>query len=215
VLITATVSLVTAGLVWLVTPWGPGKFGDPGGPTIPRKRPPVQVVVWTGDLAPGLKGVLAPVWGDGRPDQDHADLLNDGLGLEGERALSYFRLLVYNTSDEQRALDLGEGQLVLLGEEGEKPMPLRSLARMAEDGEVTIPRGMEFSLRGIGALSRRVEIPPGRFAKLVVPFGGSARLESARTVVTANGTELHRRQMATAAYRRLLEDPDERRIEDL
>jgi hypothetical protein len=215
VLITATVSLVTVGLVWLVTPWGPGRFGEPSGPTRPRHRPPAEVVVWTGELAPGLKGVLGPVWGDARPDQDHADLLNDDLGLTGERALAYFRLLVFNTSDETRSLALGAGELVVLGEEGQSPLPLRSLARMVADGEVAIPRGLEFSLRSLGALTESIDVPPGRFAKLVVPFGGSARLDTARTVVTAHGTELHRRQMATAAFRRLIEDPNEGRLKDL
>lgn len=215
VLITASISLVTAGIVWLVSPWDLGRH-DGAGHTIPRRRPPAQVVVWTGDLAPGLKGVLGPVWGDPKPDRDHDVVLNSDLGLEGDRALRYFRLLVFNATSETRSLELGEGGIVMTDGGGGKPIPLRSLAAMMERGEVELDGALAFSLRSLGALQETIEIPAGRYAKLVVPFGGRARLETATAVAaTAHAQPLRRRQMAAAEYRRLLSSPDESRVEDL
>lgn len=215
VLITATVSLVTAGLVWLFAPWGMGRFGGEPGVTRPRRRPPAQVVVWTGELAPGLKGVLGPVWGDPKPDRDHDQILNGDLGLEGENALSYHRLLVFNTTAEARTIEIVDGMILMKDERGGSPRALKSLARMLEEGEVSIPGGLAFSLRSLGALSRTVQIPARSFAKLVVPFDHEANLDTATAVVTVHGTDLKRRQMAAAAFRRLIEDPDESRLRDL
>ena len=60
-----------------------------------------------------------------------------------------------------------------------------------------------------------MEVPPGNFAKLVVPFDGEARIDQARAVVTAEGTVLRRVEIARTAFRRLMEDPDEARVKDL
>jgi hypothetical protein len=214
VLITATISLMTAGLVWLVTPWSPGAVGG-AGHTIPRRMPRAEVVVWTGEVAPGLKAVLGPVWGDPKPDRHHDERLNADLGLAGDRALAYYRLLVFNTTAEEHSLALGEGQIVMLGETGGSKLPLRSLARMVERGEVEVHGGLEFSLRSLGALATTVAIPAGSFAKFVVPFDGAASIETARAIATKDGKELRRRQIAQAAFRRLVEDPDESQVKDL
>ncbi len=215
VLITASISLVTAGIVWLVSPWHAGRFERPGD-SIPRRRPPAQVVVWTGDLAPGLKGVLGPVWGDPKPDRDHDLVLNGDLGLEGERALRYFRLLVFNATQEPHSLELREGGLVMTDGGGGKPIQLRSLSAMVARDEIEVSGGLAFSLRSLGALQESIEVPAGTYAKLVVPFGGRARLETATAVAAAGqGTPLRRRQMAAAEYRRLLANPDETRVKDL
>jgi hypothetical protein len=214
VLITATVCLMTAGLVWLVAPWGPRRARD-AGDTIPRRGYRHEVVVWTGEVAPGLKGVLGPVWGDPKPDRDHDGILNRDLGLEGANALAYFRLLVFNTSNEPRVLELGNGRLVMTGEDGARSLPLRSLAAMVTAGEVTVDARLRFTLHSLGALSPRLEIPPGEFVKLVVPFAGDARIERARTIVTAQGTVLRRVELARAVFRHLMESPDEARVKDL
>jgi len=215
VLITATVSLMTAGLVWLLAPWSPGTGNDGARHTIPRRLPRAEVVVWTGELAPGLKGVLGPVWGDPKPDRFHDQQLNEDLRLDGERALAYYRLLVFNTTSEPHTLRLDDGQIVMLGETGGTKLLLKSLAHMAETGQVEIRGGLEFSLRTLGALATTVEIPAGSFARFVVPFGGGGSLETARAVATKDGNELRRRQIAQAAFRRLLEDPDESLVKDL
>ena len=214
VLITATVSLVTAGLVWLVAPWGPyGPHSGPGA-TIPRHPLPPEVVVWTGELAPGLKGVLGPVWGDTVPDLHHDGMLNEDLGLKGPEALAYFRLLVFNTSSESRTLTLDEGELVMLDESGAQ-VPLRSLAAMVERGEIHPGDGLQFSLRALGALSSTLEVPAGSFVPLLVSFDARVRISTARAVATAQGKSLRRRQMARAEFRRLFAQPDEARVKDL
>ena len=213
VLITATVTLVTAGLVWLMQPWGPYPEGRPGD-TIERRSLPAEVVVWIGEFAPGLKGVLAPVWGDTQPDRDHDGLLNERLGLDEGRALSYYRLLVFNTTAETQLLELGDGRLVMMDENGRR-VSLKSLSAMRARGEIELSPSTAFSLRSLGALSERIEIPAGRAAKLVVPFDGGARIETAKAVATTDETAFRRRQMARSTFRRLLEDPDEARVKDL
>jgi hypothetical protein len=215
VLITASICLLTAGLVWLVTPWDPLSDRDAAGQSAPRRHGPAQITVWTGELAPGLKGVLGPVWGDPKPDKDHDSLLNDDLGLDGAEALAYFRLLVFNTTDEDHTLVLRDGELRMVDEGGGGPILLRSLAAMEQQGEIEISGGLAFSLRSLGALQERIEIPAGRFAKLVVPFARGARLETAKAVATMHGTALVRRRIAAAEFRQLLSDPDETRLEDL
>ncbi len=214
VLITATICLVTAGLVYLVRPWDPSAAGA-GGDTIPRTRYRDAVVVWTGELAPGLKGVLGPVWGDPGPDRDHDGILNEDLGLEGDKALAWFRLLVFNTSKSPQTLELRAGALVMTGEEGERALPLQSLAKRMADGDLRVDEALRFTLGSMGALSERVVVPPGAFAKLVVPFDGDARLERAQTVVTAQGTVLRRVEIARTMFRHLMENPDESRVKDL
>jgi len=215
VLITASISLLTAALVWLVAPWGPGGLYGGSGATLPRHAHEAQVAIWTGELAPGLKGVLGPVWGDEQPDRDHDGLLNADLGLKGDRALVYYRLLVFNTTKEARTLSLADGQLVMLGESGGGKVVLRSLAHMIETGEIKLDGGLAFSLRSLGALVTQVAIPPGRFAKLVVPFERPASIETARVVATKDGRELRRRRISRAAFRQLVEDPDETHVKDL
>ncbi len=213
VLITATVSLLTAGLVWIVAPWGPTTEGPPR-PDVPRHGLAQEVVVWIGEFGSDLKGVLGPVWGDAGPDRDHDGLLNEDLGLAGERALSYYRLLLFNTSKEPRTVTLGEGRIVMEGEHGDR-VYLKNLAEMVARGDVELSPSLAFSLRSLGALSETVEIPGGQAASLMVPFNGPARIETARAVGLANEREFRRRQMARATFRRLIEDPDEARVKDL
>ncbi|MDA1195852.1 MAG: hypothetical protein O2894_11790 [Planctomycetota bacterium] len=214
VLLTATICLATAGLVWIVAPFGPTR-GRPGAPTIPLHDYRQDVVVWTGDLAPGLKGVLGPVWGDAGPDRDHDGMLNGDLGLRGPRALAYFRLLVFNTSEETQTLELRDGDIRMTGPDESRSQTLRSLGRMLEAGEIHADAGLRFTLGSIGALVERVDVLPGTFAKLVVPFDGEARIEQAHAVVTAQGLVLRRVEMAKTVFRSLMERPDEARVRDL
>ncbi len=214
VLITATVCLLTAALVYLIAPWTPAR-GAGGGDTIPRSNLRNEIVVWTGELMPGLKAVLGPVWGDPGPDRDHERLLNEDLGLDPGEALAWYRLLVFNTGTEPRRLALEDGALVMTGPDGARALPLRNLAALVAKGDVQVDDGLRFTLGSMGALSDAVEVPPGQFAKLVVPFDRDARIDQARAVVTAQGTALRRVELARAAFRRLMEDPDEARVKDL
>lgn len=214
VLITATVCLLTAALVYLVAPWSPARDGA-GGDTIPRAQYRDAIVVWTGDLAPGLKGVLGPVWGDPGPDRDHERLLNEDLGLDGGRALSWYRLLVFNTGDEPRTLALRDGAIVMTGPDGRQALPLRNLAARVSAGELEMGPGLQFTLGRLGVLSESVEVPPGQCAKLVVPFDADARIEQARAVVTAQGTALRRVELAKTTFRSLMEEPSVARVKDL
>jgi hypothetical protein len=214
VLITASLSLLVTGLVWIWAPWNPGGSGT-GNHTIPRHGLPPEVVVWTGEVAPGLKAVVGPVWGDDRPDRLYDSDLNRDLGLTGDRALSWFRLLVFNTSKEDRILDLEDGRLVMRAGGSGPSFPLKSLARMAQRGEVRLDKAHEFTLRSLGALVEHLDIPAGEYARLVVCFRGAPRIDRVASVATAQGSALHRRPMARITFRRLLESPDETRVKDL
>ena len=87
---------------------------------------------------------------------------------------------------------------------------------MVARGEVDLDPGLAFSLHGLGTLSEALEIPAGRAASLVLPFdAGLPRIDTARVVGIANEERFRRRQMARAAFRRLIEDPDEAGVKDL
>ena len=190
-----------------------GGGGAPG-PEQPRRRPPDQVQVWVGELDEGVVGVLGPVWGDPSPDRAYEGTLNHDLGLEGDAALGYCRLLVFNTSKQPKTLSIRDSLLEIKGAQGRR-VPLRSLAGMAERGEVTIPDGLAFTLRAVGILQEAIEIPPASMANLVVSFAHPAPLAAASAVQTAKGSALEARPIPRSRLQRLMQSPAERDLERL
>jgi len=213
VLATAVLSVVTATAVWIFGP-GAGVGGQPED-TPARRLAPAEVVVWAGEVAPGLKGVLTPVWGDPVPDDEHDRLLNEDLGLEKDHGFAWFRLLLFNLSQEPRRALLSDGALALRAPGSSGRSALVNLAALARRGEVRIAPSLDLVLRSQGGLRSEVDLPAGRWASLLLPFEGSLRLDAASEVVTAEGRALVRRPMARAVYRRLLEAPDEESVRDL
>ncbi len=220
VLATALISLLTAALVWVFFPAG---FGDEEpGATRPRRRPPDEVVVWTGEIQPGLKGVLGPIWGDPGPDLEHDRELNEELGLEelaagadAGAAPRWYRLLLFNLGAAEQVLPLTDGALTIAAPDGGPSAPMGSLSRWLREGVAEAPPGLAFTLQSHGALNERLQLPPGTSAHLVLPFAGPVDLEDAEAVRTAEGRQLTRRPMERLRYRRLLEGADEEALRDL
>lgn len=204
----ATVGVVTAFLVWAIST----RFADdeePGAERPLRAAPP-QVTLWVGEMLPGLKGALTDVYGDDLPDRAHDARLNEQLGLEGDATLAFYRLLLFNVSDEERAYPLREGGLAVHDEDDSH------VARMTPlDGSRVRTGGTRFALEALGTLRDTVNVPAGSMANVVVAFDRRNDLASASAVETLEGTALAQRQMSRTALRRLMEDPRADWIQDL
>lgn len=207
-------SATALGLVTVLLVLRPFDSDREPGPEHPRRHAPAQVQIWIGDLQDGVTGVLAPVWGDPDPDRAYEGSLNEDLGLKGDHALGYCRLLVFNTTDEAQTLRITDRLLEVTGPGG-RTVALRSLAGMAERGEVQVPDGLAFTLRFSGTLRHDVQIPPRSMANLVVPFAHPAPLQAASAVQTAKGSMLTARQIPRDDLQRLMQDPSHRHLESL
>lgn len=210
VLVTGASVLGLAAIVLVVRPFDSSE--EPG-PDHPRRRAPNQVEVWVGEIDDGVLAVLSPVWGDPKPDRSYDGSMNRDLGLEGDAALGYCRLLLFNTSKTAKTLSLDDSLLEIAKEGG--PVPLRSLVGMVERGEVTVPDGLAFTLRAVGTLRPAVTIPPGAMANLVVPFAHPAALDSATAVQTAKGSALRARPIPRGRLQAIMQDPSQRDVESL
>ena len=207
-------SAVALGLIAVFLMLRPFSNDRAPGPEQPRRRPPDEIQVWVGELTEGVVGVLGPVWGDPEPDRSYEGSLNHDLGLKGDAALGYCRLLAFNTTDQPRTLSLGDRVLEIVGKSGQT-VPLRSLAGMLDRGEVKIPEGLAFTLRAVGTLRHEVEIPPGSMMNLVVPFAHPAPLAAVSAVQTAKGSTLEARPIPRGRLQRLIQDPGQGDLEQL
>jgi hypothetical protein len=168
------------------------------------------VTLWVGQVSPGLKGALTDVYGDERPDLAHDARLNEELGLEGAAGLAFYRLLLFNTSDEARDYPVLEGGLAVHGDADVPAARMKPLSGSAvRDG------GTRFALEALGTLRASVTVPAGAMANVVVAFDRRSDLSTAASVATLEGTALARRRMSRVALRRLLEDPRADWIQDL
>jgi hypothetical protein len=182
------------------------------GPERARRLPPPEVSAWVGDLAPGLKGVLVPVWGDPEPDRLHDEELNHQL----RAGLAYYRLLVFNTSGAERTLRLGDGALTIRPPGAGDAVTSRSLSTMLARGEINPSAGTKAVLGALGALEEEVTVSSGSMTSLLVPFGRHVDLAAAASVAAGDGTPFRRRPMQRAELQDLLYDgADEDRVKDL
>jgi hypothetical protein len=217
VLLTATVCLTLVLLVAVTTPGlREALVREEAGPEQARRLPPAEIAVWAGEVVPGVKGLLGPVWGDPVPDAFHDHRLNESLALSAGEGLAWYRLLLFNTSDEERTVHLGDGAIAIRPPGVASPVPLRSLASMERRGEVRVPDGRRALLESLGALEDSVRVPAGSMASLLLPFTARVDLGAAQAVATGDGTEFHRRPMPRAELQALLYDPpDPERVKDL
>jgi hypothetical protein len=213
VLLTATLCVTVVLMVWVTTPWlRAAIFRDEPGPGHARRLPPTEIAVWAGEVVPGVKGLLGPVWGDPEPDRFH----DEALALPNAGGLAWYRLLLFNTSAEERTVPLVDGTLSIRPAGSDADVALRSLASMVRRGEVRIPEGRRAMLEALGALDESVRIPAGSMASLLIPFTRRVDLAVAQAVATEDGSEFHRRPMARADLQALLYDPpDLDRVKDL
>lgn len=212
--VTATIALVTAGLVWLLGPERRGAEWDEPLDAKPRRSAPADVTLWVGEVEPGLKGALTAVYGDPEPDARHDQRINEGLGLAEDAALGFYRLMLFNLSAEDKRFELADGALRVLGVDGDATVPLSNLARRLADGDIDPPPGLRFTLSSLGTLRDAVDVPAGKRANLVVAFAGRVDLAKAEAVETAEGRSFHRLQRTRAELRRLISDPSTDRIRD-
>ncbi|MFV1958986.1 MAG: hypothetical protein ACC662_06190 [Planctomycetota bacterium] len=215
VLITSTVCLTVVTVVLLTSPRFRLPFTGQPGPTRARHRLPDRVVVWVGEIAPGLKAVLAPVWGEDLPDRAHDRTLNEGLGLTGEDRLAFERLLVFNPTQEEHTLTLETGALVLRGDGTDPPSRLVSVADLVGEGRARPSPALRTVLEGCGTLRRRIVLPPGRMADLIVAFSRQVDLGAVRTVTTAKGRAFERRPKTRRELETLMLRPEAADVEDL
>lgn len=213
--VTATIALVTAGLVWLLGPdRRGGGWGEPGAMK-PRRNAPREVTLWVGELESGLKGVLTTVYGDPVPDAEHDAELNEGLGLEAGQPLGFYRLLLFNTTGEDQTFTLSDGAIAVVPADGTETVRLRNLAGDLAAGRIEPAPGLRFTLNRLGTLRDAVDVPAGQRANLVVAFSRRRDLATARSVETAEGRPFRRLPKTRAELRRLISDPRADRIRDL
>ena len=171
--------------------------------SLPRRRLPAQVTLWVGDVQPGLQGALTEVYGDPRADEAHDAELSAVLGADGT-PMGFYRLLLFNTSDEVKRYEIRNDGLMVRGAAGEAGLRRLSErdAPIAKDDQ-----GVLFSLKALGTLREDVEIEPGTMANLVLAFARHSDLEEAEAVETAEGVPLRRLNRSRQELRDLMANP--------
>lgn len=213
VLVVATLSLSTVGLVWVAERLAAAQApaaSEPG-PVAAERSAPGEVDVWVGRQE-GVTAVLSTVWGDPGPDQAHDAALREGLALEGGGSLACYSLLLFNLSDAARTVVLGEGALVL--EDGAAGAGSASLRRRLESG-ARPSAGLTSVLKALGALDDRVELAAGEGSRVLVCFERRVDLAEARGVRFRDGTAFRARRMGRRDLQRLFTDPDEAELKSL
>jgi hypothetical protein len=215
VLVTATVSLTVVAAVFLSNPWMGARLGSSSRPAIARRHLASEIDVWVGELAPNLKAVLRPVWGEAAADLAHDQTLNDDLELGGDEGLAFYRLLIFNLGEETRTVPLGAGALEIRLAPPRPPVALQSVADLVAAGRISPSPAMQAVLEGQGTLRRSVEIPAGRMADLLVAFEQRVALGDATEVRGTDGVAFARRPMSRGDLEALVEVPDAKRIREL
>lgn len=210
--VTATIALVTAGLIWLLGPSRRGAEWDEPTDPKPRRTAPADVTLWVGEVQPGLKGALTSVYGDPGPDARHDERLNAGLGLTESAALGFYRLMLFNVSAEDKRFDLTDGALLVQVDGG--AVGLRNLSARIDAGELVPAPALRFTLTSLGTLRKFVDVPAGKRANLVVAFDARPDLTTAHSVETSEGRSFHRLQRTRSQLRSLISDPSTDRIRD-
>jgi hypothetical protein len=172
---------------------------------------PAAIDVWVGDVAPGVKGVLATDWNQPAWDARQDDVLSEALGRRDGDALAFASLVVFNTSTATARVPTGEGSLVLRDSAG-AVAPAVSLSRLlagVEGGSAAT------TLRFLGAGRDEVEVPPGRMVRVPVAFPRRVPLSEAAAVERADGSAFRRRRMTQREWAGLLQSPSVDALRDL
>jgi hypothetical protein len=184
---------------------GPGRPGEAAAPpdgfrTGSAATAPVTVL--TGALGPGVEAVLLPLRDDGAPTEQDGALLDAAL-YPGEAPRQWWRLAVSNRGAAPFAMDLRPGALVRVDGSGGRSGSL-DLAAALDARRPRLPRHRAFGLAAAGAGARRLEVPPGGHARVLVAFPG-ARADAAIPVrVEAAGASLVPREATSESLRTAL-----------
>ncbi|MCB9901906.1 MAG: hypothetical protein H6826_11225 [Planctomycetes bacterium] len=211
VVMTALFAVAMAGVVWFL---GPMRGRDDVGPGHDRRLPPAGVNVWVGDLGAELRGVLAPVIGDPGPDELHAAQWNEHLRWGEGKQLGFARLVVVNTGQEPRELEVGDGTVRVRLPGGQSTATL-DLTRQVAEGRWSPPEGWAFVARVLGPLRDRIEVPAGGSVSLLVPFDHDVDLAEAEGVSAADGEPWSLRRRTQDELRRLVVSREASDVEDL
>jgi hypothetical protein len=172
---------------------------------------PADVDLWVGDVAPGVKGILATEWNQPAWDARQDEVLSAALGRRGDEALAFGTLVLFNTSAASVTVGTGEGSLVLHGPDGAtvRSLGLAPLLAGAADSAAAT------TLRLLGAGRDAVDVPPGRMVRLPVAFPRRLALADASGVERGDGTPLRRRRMTQREWAGLLQSPSLDALRDL
>jgi len=202
------------GLFLVASSWIHGRAGGPRGGGLTAHG--TEVVVWVGDLAPGVNAVLSSQWDDPTADAMSDEDLNKALGVAPDRALSYYRLTVSNTNDRPVNVNLRDGSLVVTPAGG-TPLPARSLASLLADspGHPAPASAQAGTLRLLGAARESVEVAPGARYRHWFGLERRVRLGDAVSVARADGVGFEPRRIPVRRWEEFLGSPSQDRIDDL
>jgi len=197
------------------TSWGRSR-GVP--PSSPERLAGVsrEVDLWVGELAPGVKAILASEWNQPDWDSRHDATLNDGLGLVGRHRLAYYQLLLCNTTEAAVTVPVRDGALALVGKDG-AALPMVSLSPLL--GGAGAPSAAKSpqvaTLRALGGHLPEVVLPPGRMTRHPVAFARRVALGEVASVASADGTPFRARRMPEPVWAGLLHSPRTSDLRDL
>ncbi len=175
-----------------------------------------EVDLWVGELAPGVKAILASEWNQPDWDARHDETLNEGLGLVGADRLAYYQLLLCNTTETTITVPVRDGALSLGLGDGTS-LPLVSLSRLLGpvDGRAAPGSPQAATLRALGGHLEDVVLPPGRMTRRPVAFARRVALGDLVSVASADGTRLHPRRILEPVWAGLLHSPRTSDLRDL
>jgi hypothetical protein len=210
-LVSLAVSVAALVLLVLVvaTPWIRGK-DDSRLPSVPPREPMPSVDLWVGDFGPGVKGVLSAVFNEPGPDREQDAVLNRRLDVPKERALAYYRILVFNVSEQTVTLRFEDGALTITPAGG-APLPLRSLSSLV----ASAPPAVAAVEAALGTMRETLVVPPGKRAVELVGFDRRVPLGEAASVARQDGTPFHMRRISRQRWIDLLEAPTMDDLKDL
>jgi len=214
VLLVSSLSLVLAGLSWVLPRWLAGQEGGGTGAGLAEHGAPAEVVLWVHEVpARGLKLALSGVWGDEGPDLSHDATLQERLELPRPATPAWYRLLLFNTSDVVQRVTASELPSLLKDAAGTAER--QNVQKLLEQAKVAPSRGVYAVLQSLGALKEEVELPARGCVPLLLCFDKRVDLARATSVAGADGTTYRRRPIERAHFQRLLADPDEQLVGDL
>ena len=177
----------------------------------------VEVAVWVGELAPGVKVVLASPWNQRDWDEASDATLRDPTGAAIPSDLVLYDCWLFNTGAAASVVELAPGALVLRPKDAPS-LPLRSLASWLtpDDRGRRVPEGGAAAVaRALGGGRDVVELPPGRMHRHLVAFARRIDLAELEGVTRADGAPFRLRRMRESEWAALIQSPRRTDVENL
>jgi hypothetical protein len=201
-----TVAALVFAILLLGSAWFRAETRERGRPARGGASPvagvPVDVDLWIGEPAEGVKVVLSSEWGEPVADARYDAEMNRDLGVPAGSALAYYRLTVFNAGVRPVTLSFKDGAVVVTPMGGE-PLPMKSLASVLEAAAGPVSQ----TLRWLGADRLEVEIPAGRRHSHPIALARRVPLSQVASVAREDGTAFRLRRIKGAAWSALLSTP--------